>query len=133
MALIKLYHGPLPMAELYQALKGPKFGGTGIFIGTVREWTGDEHTESIAYTAYEEMAIKELEKLAEAVEAKGSRVVIAHRLGEAKVEEEVVFVGVASVHRYEALTACHQLIDDLKKSVPIWKKEIDGEEERWGK
>lgn len=137
MAIIRLQKEPLDIAVLYQLLKSPEYGGIGIFVGTIRDVTifddRTEHTETVEYTAYEEMAIKELEALAAPIEATGNRVVIAHRIDRLDVMDEAIFVGVASAHRKIALEACHQLIDTIKKTVPIWKKEVDGEETRWGK
>ena len=147
MAYIKLSKEPLDIAALYQMLKSPQYGGIGVFVGTIREMTEFdesaeggarvEHTDFIEYTAYEEMALKELEKLAAPIEALGNRVVIAHRIGKLNVCDEAVFIGVASSHRKQALEGCHQIIDQLKKTVPIWKKEVDGtgenRVERWGK
>ncbi|MDR0200162.1 MAG: molybdenum cofactor biosynthesis protein MoaE [Streptococcaceae bacterium] len=137
MAIIKLSMEPLDIPTLYAELKSPEYGGLGIFVGTIRDMTPfadhTEHTDFVDYTAYEEMAIAELEKLAAPIEAAGNRVVIAHRIGHLEVMDEAVFIGVASIHRKDALEACHHLIDALKKTVPIWKKETDGLEERWGK
>lgn len=137
MATIKIQNEPIDVNELYNLLKAPEYGGIGVFVGTIREMTvfddRTEYTDYIEYTAYEEMALKELEKLAAPVEAAGNRVVIVHRIGKLNVEDEAVFIGVASAHRKTALESCHQLIDALKKSVPIWKKEIDGADSRWGK
>lgn len=122
-------------------LKSPKYGGIALFVGTVREWTNKEevaeHTDYIEYTAYEEMAVKELQKLAEPVEKQGNQVIIVHRLGRLELTDEAVLIGVASPHRKAAFEDCHRIIDQLKVTVPIWKKEVDGEGknqvERWGK
>lgn len=132
MAIIKLQTEPIQVNELYQQLKDPKFGGIVTFSGTIREWTGDIQTQKIEYTAYHQMAIKELEKLAAPVEAKGARVIIVHRLGELAVTDEAVFIGVAMPHRKEAFEGCQYIIDHLKETVPIWKKELNTNETRWG-
>jgi molybdopterin synthase catalytic subunit len=141
MAIIKLQREPIDVGYYYNLLKDAKYGGIDLFVGTVREWTAKtgerEHTDFIEYTAYEEMAVKELEKLAAPVEARGDRVVIVHRLGKLELTDEAVFIGVASAHREAAFEGCHSIIDKLKETVPIWKKEVDGEGknlvERWGK
>ncbi len=133
MAIIKLQTNPIDVGYYYSLLKEPKYGGIDVFVGTVREWTGAEHTDFIEYTAYEAMAVKELEKLAAPIEKRGDRVVIVHRLGKLELTDEAVFIGVASAHREAAFDGCHSIIDRLKETVPIWKKEVDGETERWGK
>lgn len=132
MALIKLQTEAIDVEGYYQQLKDPKFGGIVTFIGTIREWTGEVHTEKIEYTAYHEMAIKELEKLAAPVEEKGARVIIVHRLGELAITDEAVFIGVATPHRKAAFEGCQYIIDRLKETVPIWKKEVDTDDVRWG-
>jgi molybdopterin synthase catalytic subunit len=123
---------PLDVHALYQKLKDPAFGGIVVFSGTVRQWTDEIETESLEYTAYEPMAVKELTALAEEVEAKGARVVMVHRVGHLKLADEAVFVGVAAPHRGEAFKWCEYLIDTLKQRVPVWKKEYDTDKVRWG-
>ena len=132
MAVIKLSATPLDVNALYQALKSPEYGGIVTFVGTVRQWTGRIETQSIDYSAYAEMAISQLEKLAAPIEAQGARVVIVHRVGHLDLMDEAVFVGVAAAHRAEAFEWCQYLIDTLKKEVPIWKKEFDTDKVRWG-
>ncbi|GAF35498.1 molybdenum cofactor biosynthesis protein MoaE [Lentilactobacillus farraginis] len=132
MAYLRISNSPLPVNDLYQRLKDPKYGGIVTFIGTVRQWTGQIETKQIEYTAYEAMAKTQLANLAEPIEKQGGRVVIAHRTGRLKLTDEAVFVGVAAAHRAEAFKWCEYLIDTLKKDVPIWKKEIDTDKIRWG-
>lgn len=132
MAYLRISNSPLPVNDLYQRLKDPKYGGIVTFIGTVRQWTGQIETKQIEYTAYEAMAKTQLANLAEPIEKQGGRVVIAHRTGRLELTDEAVFVGVAAAHRAEAFKWCEYLIDTLKKDVPIWKKEIDTDKIRWG-
>ncbi|HLQ40417.1 MAG TPA: molybdenum cofactor biosynthesis protein MoaE [Tetragenococcus sp.] len=132
MAIIKLQYEPIDTDFYYQQLKDPHYGGIVSFAGTVREWTDDIQTRSIEYTAYEVMAIKELEKLAVVIEQQGAKVVIVHRLGKLALMDEAVFVGVATPHRKEAFAGCIYIMDQLKKTVPIWKKENDSDSVRWG-
>ncbi|MCF1685306.1 molybdenum cofactor biosynthesis protein MoaE [Tetragenococcus halophilus] len=132
MAIVKLQYEPIDVAYLYQRLKNRQYGGIAVFSGTVREWTGTIQTKEIEYTAYQEMAIKELEKLTSEVEKEGASAIVVHRLGSLALTEEAVFVGVAAPHRKEAFAGCQYIIDHLKETVPIWKKEIDTDEIRWG-
>lgn len=132
MAFIRLQYEPIDVLACYQKMKAPAFGGIVTFCGTVREWTEELQTTFIEYTAYEEMAVKELRKLAAPIEAAGGKVVIVHRLGPLEIEDEAVFIGVATAHRQEAFEGCRQIIDQLKEAVPIWKKEINTTGERWG-
>lgn len=132
MALVKLQTEPIDVAFYYNQLKDPRYGGIVTFAGVIREWTGAIQTKGIGYTAYEEMAEKELLNLATKVEAKGAKVVLVHRLGELKIGEEAVFIGVSCPHRKDAFVGCEYLIDHLKRNVPIWKKEYDTDKVRWG-
>ncbi|MFT4523157.1 MAG: molybdopterin synthase catalytic subunit, partial [Bacteroidia bacterium] len=81
--------------------------------------------ENLFFEAYEPMAIKELQRIADAILAEFDvkRVAIHHRLGTALVGETAVIIGVSAPHRDAAFKACQFAIDTLKKSVPIWKKE----------
>jgi molybdopterin synthase catalytic subunit len=101
-----------------------------VFDGIVRNHTRGRKTLFLDYEAYEEMADKQMRELAaEALERFGVRQVsIVHRLGRLNVGETSVLIVVASAHRAEAFEACRWLIDTLKKTVPIWKKEtfVDG-------
>ncbi|WP_137638272.1 molybdenum cofactor biosynthesis protein MoaE [Loigolactobacillus binensis] len=123
---------PLDVQALYEKLKAPQFGGIVTFVGTVRQWTADVETHAIEYTAYTEMALKELTKLATTIEAQGANVVIVHRVGHLALTDEAVFVGVAAAHRGDAFKWCEYLINAVKQQVPIWKKEFDTDKIRWG-
>lgn len=123
---------PLDVQALYNKLVDPQFGGIVTFIGTVRQWTAQVETTAIEYTAYTEMAVKEMTKLAAEIEAKGANVVIVHRVGHLALADEAVFVGVAAAHRAEAFDWCEYLINTVKERVPIWKKEFDTDKVRWG-
>ena len=86
----------------------------------------------LEYEAYEEMAIKEMEKLCVLTRKQHpeiTHVVVHHRLGICPVGEASVIIAVSSPHRKEAIEACHYCIDTLKASVPIWKKELYSEGE----
>ena len=95
------------------------------FDGCVRNQSHDRRTLYLDYEAYESMALSEMEKLAQAAleRFKVRDVCLIHRLGRLQVGETSVLIGVASAHRAVAFEACRWLIDTLKKTVPIWKKE----------
>ena len=100
-------------------------GGITVFLGTTRRITGDRETEQLSYEAHESMARKEMIRLAEEAAARWDimRVAMLHRTGVVPVSHASVIIGVASAHRSEAFEASRWLIDELKVSVPIWKKE----------
>jgi MoaE-MoaD fusion protein len=111
--------------EVADALKSPEDGATAIFEGIVRNNTRGRRTLYLDYEAYEPMAIQEMEKLAQdALKNYAIRNVrLVHRLGRLHIGETSVLIVVASAHRGPAFEACRWLIDTLKKTVPIWKKE----------
>jgi MoaE-MoaD fusion protein len=116
---------PIDVGEIKEELEHPEDGAALIFEGVVRNNTRGRKTLYLDYEAYEAMALNEMEKLAQAaLERFPVRdVCLVHRLGRLEIGETSVLVGVASAHRAAAFEACRWLIDTLKKTVPIWKKE----------
>ena len=120
----------IPAAEIAAEIKSGPDGAVCVFDGIVRDNTRGRKTLHLDYEAYREMALEQMRGLAaEAVTKFGVRdVALVHRLGRLHVGETSVLVAVASAHRGSAFEACRWLIDTLKKTVPIWKKEqfVDG-------
>jgi MoaE-MoaD fusion protein len=120
----------IPADALIDAAKQGGDGAVVVFDGIVRNNTRGRRTLHLDYEAYEEMAERQIAELAtQAVERFGVRgVTLVHRLGRLQIGETSVLIVVASAHRSAAFEACHWLIDTLKKTVPIWKKEtfVDG-------
>jgi len=104
-----------------------------LFEGVVRDHHEGNAVESIFYDAYRPMAEKELERIVREVEGELPGVVIAvvHRLGLLLVGESSIAIVAASPHRAEAFTACREMIDRIKQTVPIWKKERGPSGEEW--
>lgn len=111
--------------EVLSRIKRPEDGAAVVFEGVVRDNTRGRRTLYLDYEAYEEMAGKQLEGLAEQGVKRFSvrDIAIVHRLGRLEVGETSVLIIVASAHRGPAFDACRWLIDTLKRTVPIWKKE----------
>jgi molybdopterin synthase catalytic subunit len=110
---------------LLDGIKQPEDGAAVVFEGVVRDNTRGRRTLYLDYEAYEEMALKQMEELAEQAlsQFKVRDVAIVHRLGRLEIGESSVVILVASAHRGPAFDACRWLIDTLKRNVPIWKKE----------
>jgi len=108
-------------------------GGIVTFTGTVRSQSRGKTIVRLEYEAYEPMAEKKLDEIVRAVEAEvpGARVAVRHRLGTLVVGETAVVIAAAAPHRAEAFTACREVIERLKKDVPIFKKEIADDGEEW--
>lgn len=111
----------------------PGCGGIDVFIGTVRNATKGKRVIKLEFEAYEKMAISEMRKLAGYALQQWpvQRIAIHHRTGTLKVGEVPVIIAVAAMHRDAAFEACRYLIDTLKKTVPIWKKEFFEDGEVW--
>lgn len=111
--------------KILAELKRGEDGAAIIFEGVVRNQTRGRRTLYLDYEAYEEMALQQMELLAsQALKQFQIRdVAIVHRLGRLEIGETSVLIAVASAHRAAAFDACRWLIDSLKRTVPIWKKE----------
>jgi molybdopterin synthase catalytic subunit len=120
----------IPAVEIVAEIKAGSDGAVCVFDGIVRDNTRGRKTLHLDYEAYREMALEQMRGLAaEAVTKFAVRdVAVVHRLGRLMVGETSVLVVVASAHRGAAFDACRWVIDTLKKTVPIWKKEqfVDG-------
>ena len=117
-------------------IAGMKAGGDGavcVFDGIVRDNSRGRQTLYLDYEAYREMALEQMRRLADEAVAKfGVReVAVIHRLGRLMVGETSVLIVVASAHRAAAFDACRWLIDTLKRTVPIWKKETFADGAVW--
>ena len=117
----------------YEYLQSPEAGGVALFVGTVRNHAQGKEVIKLVFEAYEPMALAEMKKIA--VRAKEqwplNEVVMQHALGERQIGEAVVVVGASSAHRQAAFDACRFLIDTLKATVPIWKKEYYTDSSIW--
>jgi molybdopterin synthase catalytic subunit/molybdopterin converting factor small subunit len=116
---------PIDTSTVLARIKQPADGAAVIFEGIVRDNTRGRQTLYLDYEAYEEMALKQMDELAQQGLAQFPirDVAIVHRLGRLKIGEISVLIIVASAHRAAAFDACRWIIDTLKRTVPIWKKE----------
>ena len=122
---VELTRERIETAALAQGMKRPEDGAVVVFEGIVRRSSRGRRTLYLDYEAYEPMARKQLEELAARAMAqfKVRDLAIVHRLGRLQIGETSVAIVVSSAHRAAAFGACRWLIDTLKKTVPIWKKE----------
>jgi molybdopterin synthase catalytic subunit len=122
---VELVRGRIDPEKIVQQLKAGSDGAVCVFDGVVRDNSRGRETLHLDYEAYEEMALRRMLALREqAIAQFGVReVAIVHRLGRLYVGETSVLIAVASAHRAAAFEACRWLIDTLKTTVPIWKRE----------
>jgi len=118
-----LTRSPLSVEALLAEVQGPERGGTCVFLGTVRD---EDDVTGIEYSAYEEMAIAEIERMLAEARAQWpeARVRLQHRLGLVPLGEASIAIAAAAPHRDEAFAACRYVIEEVKKRLPIWKKEL---------
>jgi molybdopterin synthase catalytic subunit len=123
--MIALTGDPLDPAALLAEVADDEHGGTALFIGTTRREAGAGEVSALAYEAYDELALAEMEAIAaEAGRAWSARVAVAHRTGTVAVGEPSVAVAASAGHRSAAFAACRYVIDELKQRVPIWKQAV---------
>lgn len=122
---IKILNSKLDIQQSVEWASTPSCGGINIFIGTVRNQTKGKKVLRLEFEAYEKMAINELHNIAEKAFQKWpvEKILIHHRSGTLQVGEVPVIIVVAAAHRDAAFDACRYIIDTLKETVPIWKKE----------
>ena len=130
---LEIRTGPLDAAEAIDFVSTPASGGIGVFVGVVRETNEGNRVAEIDYTAFEEMAIKEIRTVVAETRARWPlhRVAVAHSVGRLAVGDASVVVAVSATHRAEALDACRAIIDGVKDRAPIWKQEFGPDGTRW--
>jgi len=130
---IKICQESLSSDECVSFVVHPGAGGIVTFVGTVRNLTDGKSVRKLSFEAYEPMALKEMNKIAQQISNKWSafKVAIHHRVGELDISDIAVIISVSTPHRKAAFEACQYAIDTLKETVPIWKKEYFDDGEVW--
>ena len=131
--MYRLTDKPIDVNELLAFVSDPGAGAVATFIGATRDHNEGRTILSLDYEAYPGMAEQEMARLGEEAAAKWqiTRVAIVHRTGNVPIGEASVIIAVSAPHRDDAFKACRYAIDELKKRVPIWKKEIYEGGEIW--
>jgi len=130
---IKISEKPLDVQSCIDRVMTPQCGGIDVFIGTVRATTKGKTVVRLEFEAYEKMALKEMKKIADEAAKKWNvhKILMHHRTGILKIGDIPVVIAVSAAHRDAAFEACRYIIDTLKKTVPIWKKEVFEDGEVW--
>ena len=133
MDFVELTNDPISIESVARRVVPQECGATVTLDGYVRQFTKGRETLHLIYEAYESMALKEMQKLIEQAKSdfEISNVGIVHRLGKLEIGETSVVISVAAPHRKAAFAACEWLIRELKRTVPIWKKEVYADGEEW--
>ncbi len=131
--MIRVQREPIDGQALVRSVQSDADGAVALFLGTVRDHNEGRTVTGLEYSAYEEMALNELGRVRDqALERfEVSAVAVVHRLGKLRIGDASVAVAVAAPHRAAAFDACRFVIDTLKRTVPIWKKETFEGGEVW--
>jgi len=131
--MFRVTNEALNLQELVDYVMDPEAGAIATFIGTTRNNNEGRKVIALDYEAYPEMAEKELVRLGEQAKNKWPicRMAIVHRLGPVQITEASVMIAVSAAHREAAFAACRFAIEEIKRTVPIWKKEVFEGGEVW--
>ncbi len=136
--VFELTPSTLDPAAFHERVRDARCGAVATFTGTTRETSRGKRVLRLEYEAYEAMTGAEMVRIFERCKAevatspdRALRMLVVHRLGTVEVGEPSVVIAVASPHRDAAFAACRFLIDELKRSMPIWKKEVYADGEAW--
>jgi molybdopterin synthase catalytic subunit len=124
---------PLSLDAAFRAVLRPGCGGTALFVGTTRSPNQGREVDELEYEAFNELARPAMERVGREAAARHGlgAVYLAHRVGVVPAAEPSVIVAASAPHRAEAFAGCRELIDQLKATVPIWKKERWAGGGRW--
>jgi molybdopterin synthase catalytic subunit len=132
-AMFRVTNKSLNLQELVDFVTDPEAGAIATFIGTTRNNNEGRRVLALDYDAYPEMAEKELRRIGAEASRKWPlcRIAIVHRIGPVQITQASVMIAVSSGHRDAAFAACRFAIEEIKKTVPIWKKELYEGGELW--
>lgn len=131
--MISITEETIDLNKILSEVTDPSCGGIDFFIGTVRNLNQGKEVTHLFFESYIPMAIKELQKIIDRMyeQWEVKKHVVIHRVGKVGIGEVAVVIAVTTVHRKQAFQACEFVIDELKKTVPIWKKEFYKDGEVW--
>lgn len=131
--IIQLTRTPLDRDALVNAVSDPACGGIVVFEGVVRNHARGKQVQYLEYEVYEEMAQQQIQDIIKQAQQRWGveHIAVAHRFGRLEIGEASVIIVVASPHREQAFDACRYIIDTLKATVTIWKKEVATTGEEW--
>ncbi len=131
--MIALTSDPIDVTSALNYLQSSQAGAVDLFLGVVRDNTQSRSVDRLEYEAYDRMALSEMQKIVDSARQCWPLLgcVVIHRTGTLLIGETAVLIGVATAHRADAFEACRYIIDTIKQTVPIWKKEIFTDGEVW--
>ena len=131
--MIEIRREDFSVDEILSRLRTGRMGAVVTFVGVVRGESAGGEVERMEIQVYDEMARRQLEAIrTEAMERFGvEEVAVIHRVGSLKVSDDIMMIAVGAAHRAEAFDACRYVLENIKRRVPIWKKEVTPEGDFW--
>jgi molybdopterin synthase catalytic subunit len=131
--MVAITHSELDIKAITEQVYNDQSGAVSVFVGNVRNATNGRNVLRLEFETYEKMALLEMQKIVDLATAMWpiTAATIVHRVGSLAIGDTAVIIAVATPHRADAFAACQYMIDTLKKTVPIWKKEIFEDGEVW--
>ncbi|MFY0652588.1 MAG: molybdenum cofactor biosynthesis protein MoaE [Cyclobacteriaceae bacterium] len=131
--MIEITDKKINVQSIISEVSTDESGAIDIFIGTTRNSTSLKKVLKLEFESHESMAIKEFQKIVDQAKNKWeiTKVAVSHRVGVVEIGEEAVVIAVSAPHRDAAFKACRYIIDTLKQTVPIWKKEYFEDGQVW--
>ncbi len=131
--MIEIIKTPIDIPSVLESVRDTSAGAIDIFIGTTRDHAEEKKVLTLEYEAYEPMAIRLMQDIAREAQSRWhvKKISIVHRVGTVDVGEASIVIAVSAEHRSESFDACRFIIDTVKKTVPIWKKEYFVGGELW--
>jgi molybdopterin synthase catalytic subunit len=130
---VRISRSPISVGKVIDSVRTKSAGGLVVFIGTVRDKSDGRRVSKMELEAADDMARDDLARICKEASKKDdvSKMAVVHRVGMLDVGDVIIVIAVSAPHRKEAFSACRHVIDELKKTTPIWKKELDGKSSRW--
>ncbi len=123
---IQILNSNLSIDSCYEFVIDASCGAVALFVGTIRNHNNGKKVKYLDFESYRPMALKEMGNIAEECKNKFSvlKISLHHKEGRADILSKAVIIAVSTVHRKDSFEACAFIINQLKKRVPIWKKEF---------
>jgi molybdopterin synthase catalytic subunit len=130
---VSISERPISIDKVVKSVLCSSAGGTAVFIGTVRDKSEGMRLSRMELETAETLATRDLSRIVKSAKAEYDvcKISVRHRVGKLNVGDVIAVIAVSAPHRADAFAACRYIIDKLKKSTPIWKKEIGGAKQRW--
>ena len=131
--MIVITDEPLNSQAIIESVEDGGAGAINVFIGTVRDNTAQKNVTRLEYESFDTMAVKEIQKIVDQAKSQWHvlKMAVYHRKGTLKIGDAAVVIAVSTPHRQASFEACQYVIDTLKQTVPIWKKEVFTDGEVW--